>query len=93
MKRRRREARAADAVQYTIRSVPKVVDRSLRRQAARLGKSLNEVTVSALARGAGVEAEARQHHDVDFLFGSWVEDPAVDRSLAEQRTVDEDLWR
>lgn len=93
MKRRHRDPRGAEAVQYTIRSVPKAVDRSLRRQAARLGKSLNEVAVSALARGAGVEAEARQHHDVDFLFGSWVEDHAVERSLAEQRAVDEDLWR
>jgi hypothetical protein len=81
------------ATQYTIRNVPTVVDRALRRSADRQGRSLNEVSLEALARGAGVEREAMEHHDVDFLFGSWVEDPTVDRALADQRAIDEDLWR
>jgi hypothetical protein len=81
------------ATQYTIRNVPPVVDRALRRRADRLAKSLNEVAIEALARGAGVEREAREHHDVDFLFGSWVEDHMVDRALAEQRVIDENLWK
>jgi hypothetical protein len=83
----------SEATQYTIRNVPKVVDRALRRSADRQAKSLNEVAVEALARGAGVEREASEHHDVDFLFGSWVEDLAVDRALADQRAIDEDLWK
>ncbi len=83
----------SEATQYTIRNVPKVVDRALRRRAARQAKSLNEVAVEALARGAGVEGEDSEHHDVDFLFASWVEDPAVDRALADQRDIDADLWR
>lgn len=82
----------SEATQYTIRNVPSVVDRALRRRAARQAKSLNEVAVEALALGAGVEREANEHHDVDFLFESWVEDPAVDRALADQRAVDKDLW-
>lgn len=82
-----------EAVQYTIRNVPKVVDRALRRRADRSAKSLNEVAVEALARGAGVDREAQEHHDVDFLFGSWVEDPAVDEALAAQRKVDRGLWK
>lgn len=81
----------SDATQYTIRNVPKVVDRALRRRADREAKSLNDVAVEALTRGAGVEREASERHDVDFLFGSWVEDGAVDRALADQRTLDEDL--
>jgi hypothetical protein len=68
-----------ETTQYTIRNVPKVVDRALRRRAERLRKSLNEVAVEALARGAGVEAEAKEHHDLE--------------ALAEQRTVDRDLWK
>lgn len=83
----------SEATQYTIRNVPKVVDRALRRRADRQAKSLNEVAVEALARGAGVEREAREHHDVDFLFGSWVEDPAVDQAMADQRAIDEGLWK
>jgi hypothetical protein len=83
----------SEATQYTIRNVPKVVDRALRRSADRQAKSLNEVAVEALARGAGVEREASEHHDVDFLFGSWVEDLTVDRALADQRAIDGDLWK
>jgi hypothetical protein len=85
--------RQTEATQYTIRNVPKTVDRALRRRAVRLEKSLNDVALEALARGAGVESQAIEHRDVDFLFGSWVEDPAVDEALADQRRVDEDAWR
>jgi len=28
-----------------------------------------------------------------FLFGSWVDDPAVDAALADQRAIDTDLWK
>jgi len=83
----------SEAIQYTLRKVPRAVDRALRRTAAQQAKSLNEVALAALARGAGVEQEAKEHHDLDFLFGSWVDDPAVDQALAEQREVDETLWR
>jgi len=31
--------------------------------------------------------------DVGSLAGSWVEDPAVDEALAEQRTIDDEMWR
>jgi hypothetical protein len=88
-----KRSRATDPVQYTLRNVPPVVDRALRRRAARLEKSLNEVALEALATGAGVEQEAAERHDLDFLFGSWVEDPAVDQALAEQRAIDPALWK
>jgi hypothetical protein len=83
----------APTTQYTIRNVPRVVDRALRRRAERLSKSLNEVAVDALARGAGVEQEAKEQHDLDFLFGTWVDDPAVDAALGDQRSIDKDLWK
>lgn len=89
----RRRRQAAEATQYTIRNVPKTVDRALRRRAVRLEKSLNDVALEALARGAGVEQEATMHRDVDFLFGSWVDDPAVDEALADQRRIDESAWK
>jgi hypothetical protein len=89
MKRRQN----AQAIQYTLRNVPPVLDRALRRRAKQLSKSLNEVALEALTRGAGVEHEVREQHDLDFLFGSWVEDPKVDQALAEQRKIEPDLWR
>ena len=83
----------AEAIQYTLRNVPPALDRALRRQAKQLSKSLNEVALLALTRGAGVSQEASELHDLDFLFGSWVEDREVDNALEEQRQVDADLWR
>lgn len=88
---RRKHERAA--VQYTLRNVPPAVDRALRARAKRLDKSLNEVALDALARGAGVESMPEPSHDLDFLFGSWVDDPTVDAALAEQRAVDAALWQ
>lgn len=70
-----------------------MLDRALRRRAKQLSKSLNEVALEALTRGAGVEHDVREQHDLDFLFGSWVEDPEVDQALAEQRKIEPDLWR
>jgi hypothetical protein len=82
----------AQAVQYTLRNVPKALDRALRRQARGQAKSLNDVLLEALARGAGVDGAAAVQHDLDFLFGSWVEDPVVDEALSDQREVDRALW-
>ena len=88
MKRRQ----SAEGIQYTLRNVPLALDRALRRHASRQAKSLNEVALEALARGAGLEREVAENHDLDFFFGSWVEDPAVDAALREQRTIEPDLW-
>jgi hypothetical protein len=88
-----RRNRSAAPLQYTLRNVPAVVDRTLRRKALRSQRSLNDVALEALARGAGVEQEVAEQHDLDFLFGSWVEDAAVDDALADQRRIDPALWR
>lgn len=45
-------------IQYTIRNVPEALDEALRRAARERGKSLNEVAIEALARGAGFIEEA-----------------------------------
>jgi hypothetical protein len=82
-----------EAIQYTLRNVPPALDRALRRRAKQLSKSLNEVALEALTRGAGVSQEVTEHHDTDFLFGSWVDDPDVDQALADQRKIDANLWR
>jgi hypothetical protein len=80
-------------VQYTIRDVPARLDQRLREAAAEYKTSLNKATVSALARGLGLEEEAPVHHDLDDLIGSWVQDDAFDRAMADMDRVDEDLWR
>lgn len=80
-------------MQYTIRNVPGPVDAALRDSARRQGKSLNEVSVDALTRGAGLTESLSKWRDLADIGGTWRNDPEFDRALAAQDTIDEDLWR
>jgi plasmid stability protein len=80
-------------MQYTIRNVPEQVDTALRQSARRRGKSLNDVAVEALTRGAGLTETRFPQRDLKDIAGSWRKDPEFDRALAAQDTIDEDLWR
>ena len=79
--------------QYTIRNVPNTVDRELRDLARRRGVSLNEATIDVIKRGLGVSGEPIEYHDLDDLIGSWKDDDRFDAAIAEQDTVEPDLWR
>lgn len=80
-------------MQYTIRNVPDALDEALRRAARERGKSLNEVAIEALARGAGVSGERVKRRDLTGIAGTWREDPAFDSALAAQDVIDEEMWR
>jgi plasmid stability protein len=80
-------------MQYTIRNVPDSVDEALRRIAREHGKSLNEAALEALARGAGVAGKRERQRDLTDIAGTWREDPAFDRALVAQDTIDEEMWR
>jgi len=79
-------------VQYTIRDVPRSVDAVLRERAQRQRRSLNEVAIEALQSGAGLGRQVR-YDDLEFFFGSWVDDPAVDKALKDQRRIDPEDWK
>lgn len=80
-------------MQYTIRNVPDALDEALRRTARERGKSLNEVAVEALAKGAGITAELSRQRDLGDIVGTWRKDPAFDSAVATQDTIDEETWR
>jgi hypothetical protein len=80
-------------MQYTIRNVPDYLDATLRDFARREGKSLNEVAVAALVRGAGLEARERVKRDLSDIAGTWQVDPAFDSAIAEQQKIDEAMWQ
>ncbi len=80
-------------MQYTIRKVPEPVDAALRRSARQQGKSLNEVAIEALARGAGLGERHCRQRDLSDIAGSWRKDPAFDSALAAQDAIDSELWR
>lgn len=79
--------------QLTVRNVTESVSRALRRKAKERSVSLNRVLVEALEQAAGISGEPVRYHDLDALSGTWVDDPAVDEALTEQRRVNPRDWR
>jgi plasmid stability protein len=82
-----------EGMQYTLRNIPSNLDKALRQRARLEGRSLNDVAVEALMRGAGVSEEAVRHRDLDGIAGTWIDDPAFDEAMRDQDRIDEDLWK
>ena len=79
----------AKEIQYTIRGVPRKVDKALREKAAKRKQSLNQVILDELAAATG----AVQYEDFSDLVGTWAPDPEFDKILEEQRQIDPEKWR
>ena len=77
-------------VQYTIRGIPREVDRALRKKAARRKQSLNQVIVDELTSATVGEPRRANFQD---LVGTWTEDPEFDEILASQRQIDPEMWK
>ncbi len=80
----------AQSFQYTIRGVPREVDRALRRKAAQRKRSLNQIILDELTE-ATIGRKARA--DFSDLVGQWTPDPAFDEILASQRQIDVEKWK
>jgi hypothetical protein len=80
-----------DSLQYTVRGIPREVDRVLRRKARQRRISLNQLLVEELS-AIGGGARARRLRSLDQLGEVWQEDPEFDRILNEQRQIDPALW-
>jgi len=68
-------------MQYTIRSIPPKLDKTLRNRANKTGKSLNEVVLESLAKGAGVDIKKETFRDLDWFVGTMEADPKFDEAL------------
>lgn len=79
--------------QYTVRSIPPMVDQALRRRARQEAKSLNTVALEALARGLDLDLKPAEYSDLDGLIGTWQEDSGFDRAIADFERIDEEVWR
>lgn len=77
-------------IQYTVRGIPREVDRALRERAARRKQSLNQLIVEELTE---VTIGQRPRADFSDLVGRWTPDPAFDEILAAQRQIDWDKWK
>ncbi len=85
--------------QITIRSIPDAVKKTVQKEAATKGVSLNKAVISLLERAAGTKASEKKkktlYTDLDHLAGLWSREEAAefDRSLKGQRKVDAELWK
>ena len=79
-------------MQYTVRNIPERLDRELRKQAEREGKSLNQTIIDRLIDACGLSGERPRRRNLEEVAGTWVEDEAVQEALQEQRSIDEELW-
>lgn len=76
--------------QYTIRAVPSKVDQALRKKAQKTGKSLNEVAVEALTKGAGMTPNAT-FNDLDWFIGSMEIDSEFDEAMVWMDSLPKDM--
>ena len=79
-----------NSTQYTIRSIPPKVDQALRKRSQKTGKSLNEVAVEALTKGAGL-VDGSTFNDLDWFVGSMLVDPRFDEAIDWLNSLPQDI--
>jgi plasmid stability protein len=79
-------------MQYTIRNIPPELDRAMKARAKKLGKSVNQVALEALAQSVGQPLRRR---NLRQMPGAWSrsEAAAFDRHLAASRLIDDEVWK
>jgi hypothetical protein len=81
------------SIQYTLRQVPEALDAALRARSKQDRKSLNQTALDLLSEGLHLRGDRLRHRDLDFMFGSWVEDAAFDAAVDAQHQIDAELWK
>ena len=85
--------------QFTLRSIPDEVEKTVRKEAERKGVSLNKAIIALLERSVGTKVPQKKkrvsYHDLDHLAGLWSREEAVpfDKTLKAQRKVEAELWK
>ena len=81
-------------MQYTIRKVPKAVDKALRAKAKAEGKSLNQLAIEALAQRAGVgSAVSAPKRDLSFMRTHPDDTKAIRQAHELCDQIDPEMWR
>ena len=73
----------------TLRNIPPDIARAIRQRAKRDGTSLNRTVINLL------QEKPTRYRDLDAFAGSWTKEQAdeFDRTLAEQRKIDPEMWK
>jgi len=81
--------------QYTIRNVPAPVDKYLREQAKKRGRSLNQVIIDELSERAGVTKNGKKQtllESLDWFIGSGMDQDVID-ALEEEDRIQKQIAR
>lgn len=54
---------------------------------------MNAVALEALLTGTGLLGTPIPRRDLADVAGTWVDDPAVDAALDDQRRIEPEMWR
>lgn len=82
----------------TLRNLPPEVARIVQQRAKQKKTSVNKAVIELLEESAGGTAKKKtpvHYHDLDHLVGTWTKEEAdaFDKLIAEQRTIDPELWK
>ena len=81
----------------TVRGIPPDIEKKIRKEAQQKKLSMNKALLSILHKSVGKPEKDKKilFHDLDHLSGIWKKEEAevFAKTLASQRTVDEDLWK
>jgi hypothetical protein len=80
----------------TLRNIRPELARVIRRRATQKGISFNKAVISLLEESLALQQKrsVRTHHDLDELAGAWTRKDAdtFDKSLADQRRIESEIW-
>jgi hypothetical protein len=79
-------------MQYTVRKIPKWLDKAIRDRAKTLGKSINDVIIDLLYDGFRANGQLVKRRDLSKFAGTWVEDPAFDEAMKGFEQINPETW-
>lgn len=80
-------------IQYTIRNIPTVLDRVIRKRSKQSGKSFNQTVVDLLALQTLGTTKPPIDDNFDWLYGAMQFDDGFDEAIKEQSRIEEELWK
>lgn len=82
----------------TLRNLPPDVARTVQQRAKQKKTSVNKAVIELLEKSVGGKVKKKspvRYHDLDHLAGTWTKEEAAafEALIAEQRTIDPELWK
>ncbi|MEK6525494.1 MAG: hypothetical protein AABZ22_01335 [Nitrospirota bacterium] len=82
----------------TLRNLPPEVAKTVQQRAKQKKTSVNKAVIELLEESVGDKVKKKEkvrYHDLDHLAGTWSKEEAeaFEKLIAEQRTIDPELWK